>query len=131
MRKEFITRWRQPGDELHTNIPVLYNYDNYQDLPRRDGILSDRDVIEGNNMYDYSTARIAKTNVLRMRSLGLSYYVPTHKLRSWGIESAMISLQATNLFFVADKAWGGMDPESGYAAVPTPRTYTLNVSLTF
>lgn len=131
MRKEFITRWRQPGDELHTNIPVLYNYDNYQDLPRRDGILSDRDVIEGNNMYDYSTARIAKTNVLRMRSLGLSYYVPTHKLRSWGIESAMISLQATNLFFIADKAWGGMDPESGYAAVPTPRTYTLNVSLTF
>ena len=82
-------------------------------------------------MYDSSTARIAKTNVLRMRSLGLSYYVPTHKLRSWGIESAMISLQATNLFFIADKAWGGMDPESGYAAVPTPRTYTLNVSLTF
>jgi TonB dependent receptor. len=130
MSKEFINRWRKPGDEVNTDIPVLYNYNVYMNLPQRK-YSTGRSLIKGRDMYDNSSVRIAKTNVLRMRSLELSYNIPTSVLKKWGIESAMVSLQGTNLFFVADKAWGGMDPESGYASVPIPRTYTLNLSLTF
>lgn len=130
MITDFIDRWRNPGDELKTNIPVLYNYEVYYDLPSRP-YLSKRSEIEGINMYDYSTARLAKTNVLRLNSLSLNYMLDKKALSIIGIESASVGVQATNLFFITDKKWGGMDPESGYAAVPQPRTFTMNISLTF
>jgi TonB-linked SusC/RagA family outer membrane protein len=131
LRKEFIDRWRQQGDEIMTNIPVLYSFDTYLNGLTKRPLDTKRPTVHGYNMYDNSTIRTAKTDILRLQRLNLSYNLPRHALSRLGIESASIGIQATNLFFLVNKAWRGMDPESGYASVPMPRTYTMNIMLSF
>lgn len=128
--KDMANRWREPGDELHTNLPKLYNSYEFMYLPRRT-YQSGRTEVEGIEMYDQSTARVASTDFLRMRSLSLTYNFKQKALTKLGISNLSVSLQATNLFLVADKAWHGRDPESGNSNIPLPRTYTLNLDLTF
>lgn len=131
LRKEFIDRWRNSGDETFTNIPVLYSFDTYLNGLTKRPLDTKRPTVHGYNMYDNSTIRIAKTDILRLQRLNLSYNLPRKILSQLGLESASVGIQATNLFFFANKAWRGMDPESGYASVPMPRTYTMNIMLSF
>jgi hypothetical protein len=67
-----------------------------------------------------------------MSSVTLSYLVPASWLRQVHISDAMISFQVTNLFLIADSAWRGRDPEqSASANASLPKTFTLNLNLTF
>lgn len=129
--REILNRWREPGDELHTNIPALYDDNTYANLGVRQP-RSNVDHIYGTSMYDYSTARVCSTNNLRLRSLSLSYIFNKKMLKKMHLSNFQISAQANNLFIIADKRWHGFDPEQGSAANSSiPRTYSLSVTLGF
>ncbi len=129
--REILNRWREPGDELHTNIPALYDdntYTNFGVRPMRANV----DHIYGTSMYDYSTARVCSTNNLRLRSLSLSYIFNKKMLKKMHLSNFQISAQANNLFIIADKRWHGFDPEQGSSANSSiPRTYSLSVTIGF
>ncbi len=128
--KDYINRWYKPGDEAHTNIPKLFNYSEYYKLVYTDITRTDTQV-NGITMYNYSTVRVAPTDVLRLSNITLSYYLHSAALKRAGISNMQLSLTGTNLAFWADKAWNGRDPESGSASVPVQPTYTFNVSINF
>ena len=124
MPREFINRWIMPGDETKTNIPV---------------ILTKRQVSEDSymsvlyNAYNYSTARMAKGDFIRMKEISLSYDFPKKWLKPLKISDLSLKLQATNLFLIySDKKLNGQDPEffqAGGVAAPVPKQCTLTLRL--
>lgn len=129
--REYANRWKTPGDEAHTNIPVIYNSESYTNLPQKTGGLNAPTVVKGVSLYDYSDARIASTDNIRMSSLSLTYLIPERIAKSMHIADAMLSLQVTNLFLIANKAWNGRDPEQTSKNASLPSTYTFNLNLNF
>lgn len=128
--KEYANRWRQPGDEEHTDIPVLYNSRVFNSIALRT-YQTGKTEVAGTTMYDNSSARIAKTDFLKMRSLSLNYVIPEKIISHWGLTQCTLTLQATNLFTWASKKWEGSDPEAAFATTPLTRSYSLNLNITF
>ena len=103
MPQEFQNRWMVPGDETKTDIPA---------------ILTKRQYDEDSNMrvlysaYNYSTARVAKGDFIRMKEISLSYDFPKQLLQPLKLSSLSLKLQATNLFLIySDSKLNGQDPE--------------------
>ena len=126
--REFKNRWMVPGDEARTDIPVIAS------VNQRDR-LGGTSLSMAYNAYNYSTARIAKGNFVRMKEIALTYTMPTEILRKTLLSSASLKLAATNLFLIyADKKLNGQDPEfinSGGVASPISKQYTLTLRLGF
>ena len=85
------------------------------------------------NAYNYSTARIAKGDFIRMKEISLSYDFPKRLISKLRFSSLSLKLQATNLFLIyADKKLNGQDPEfynTGGVAAPVPRQFTLTIRI--
>jgi hypothetical protein len=126
MPKEFKKRWVMSGDEAHTDIPVIAD---------RRMIQSDPYISFAYNAYNYSTARIAKGDFIRMKEISLSYDFPRAWIDFLGLNTLNAKLQGTNLFLIySDSKLNGQDPEffnAGGVAVPMARqfTFTLRVGL--
>lgn len=124
--KEFNNRWIVPGDEKYTDIPVIAS--------RRQN-RNNTDLSIAYNSYNYSTARIAKGDFIRMKEISLGYDFPKSVANKIGVGSLSLKLQGTNLFLLyADKKLNGQDPEfvnAGGVAVPVPKqfTFTLKIGL--
>lgn len=130
--KEIMGRWRRPGDEALTNIPVLYDADTYSKARAALGA----PTLTGTSttplsMYDLSDLRTASTDNIRLRNLNVAYMIEPRLCRILHIETASINFQAENLFLLADSRWGGRDPESGASNTPLPKVYTLGVNIGF
>ena len=128
--KEYVNRWRKPGDEEHTNIPVLYNKRVYESIAMR-YYETGKTEVYGTTMYDQSSARVAKTDFLKLRTLTLNYVLPTKIISKWGMTQCTVGLQTVNLFTWASDKWEGADPEGAFATTPLSRSYTLNLNITF
>ncbi len=130
--KEYNDRWRNPGDEKRTNIPVIYDSQKYKAaktaLVTPAYLTSAKTALE---MYDYSTARVAKTDNIRLRNINVSYVFPEAIASRYGMQSLVINFQAENLFVICDKRWGGRDPESGSSNSPIPKTFSVGLNITF
>lgn len=126
MPKEFKNRWTKPGDELYTDIPVIASKIQH----KQDPYLS-----RAYNAYNYSTARIAKGDFIRMKDISLTYEVPATFLSKLNVRSASLKLAATNLFLIySDKKLNGQDPEffnAGGVATPVPKQFTFTLRLGF
>lgn len=124
--KEFINRWTVPGDEKVTNIPVISSKRQNQ---------NDSHLDRAYNAYNYSDARIAKGDFIRMKEISVAYQFPQKVTNALRIANAQMKLQATNLFLIyADKKLNGQDPEffnTGGVAAPTPKQFTLTVNVGF
>ena len=124
MPKELKNRWTVAGDEKFTNIPVIADV-------RQNA--NDSYLRYAYNAYNYSTARIAKGDFIRMKEISLSYDFPKSWLKPFKVSDFSLKLQATNLFLIyADKKLNGQDPEffnTGGVAAPVPKQFTLTVRL--
>ena len=65
--KEFKNRWRVPGDEKRTNVPVISARRHHQ-------LYSNLNL--GYNAYNYSTVRVADGGFVRMKEISLTYSLP-------------------------------------------------------
>ncbi len=140
MSKEWVNRWREPGDEAHTNIPVLET--------ANDNALTALAPYNG-AMFDNSDLRTVKGDFVRLQNLSVSYDYFTPRLRALGIQNIRLSLQGNNLYVWKDKALKGQDPEAqgskvlsysntrtaaitfGNTFLPVPRSYALSLSVQF
>lgn len=124
MPKEFKNRFVQAGDENITDIPVILT--NAQ-------VTRDNYLKTLYNAYNYSTARVAKGDFIRMKEISLSYDFPKAWLEPLKLSDLSLKLQATNLFLIyADDKLNGQDPEffrSGGVAAPMPKQFTLTLRL--
>ena len=123
-------RWRKPGDERFTDIPVLYN-DRVATNFDRNINNEDIDIEYCTYFYDLSDKRVTKADFLRLRMIGLSYLVPEKSLNKVGISSMLIRFQASNLHVWANKDWKGLDPETPGANIPILPSYSLGINVTF
>ncbi len=124
--KDFKNRWSVKGEETKTNVPVItsarqnWEYGN---------------VDYGYNAYNYSTARVAKGDFVRLKEVSLQYTFPNSMLKKLLIKSASIKLQGTNLMLLyADKNLNGQDPEffrAGGVSAPVPKQFTCTLRLGF
>ncbi|MBQ0043393.1 MAG: SusC/RagA family protein, partial [Bacteroidales bacterium] len=126
MPKEFKNRWTVPGDEKTTDIPVIASV--WQNK-------LDSDLSYAYNAYNYSSARIAKGDFIRLKEVSLSYDFPKSIVEKMKLSGLSLKVQATNLCLLyADKKLNGQDPEffnTGGVAVPLPKqfTFTLKIGL--
>ncbi|MDR3329603.1 MAG: SusC/RagA family TonB-linked outer membrane protein [Prevotellaceae bacterium] len=127
--RDYINRWQQPGDEAHTNLPVLYDSETYTNLPQQTlNVGKWRGIV----LYDRADIRVVSTDNIRMGSLSLSYIFPDEMLKPLRISGLMLMAQATNLFLLAHEEWHGFDPEQGASAnSPLPKTFTLSLNINF
>ena len=125
-----LDRWRQPGDELLTDIPsIAAGNPNDINITLKYGSNGEY-WSSPYQMYNYSTARIADTDFIRCRSLSLQYDLPKPALATLGMLNAYITASLTNPFFIAfDSKWNGRDPET--ASWPARKSFTLALNITF
>ena len=120
--REFKNRWTLPGDENITDIPVIAD----RRLNNRDSRLN-----YAYNAYNYSSARTAKGDFIRLKEVSLSYDFPKDMISNLKMSDLSLKLQATNLFLLyADKKLNGQDPEffnTGGVAAPVPKQFTLTL----
>lgn len=124
MPKEFKNRWILPGDENATDVPVIASV-------RQDKNISNLDYAY--NAYNYSSARIAKGDFIRLKEVSLTYDIPSKIVQAFRLSNLSLKLQATNLFLLyADKKLNGQDPEffnTGGVAAPVPKQFTFTLRL--
>ena len=124
MPREFNNRWIIPGDEKKTDIPVIAS---------RNQNNTNSHLSYAYNAYNYSTARIAKGDFIRMKEISLGYDFSKSVAQKLGLSSISMKLQATNLFLIyADKKLNGQDPEffnTGGVAAPVPKQFTFTLKL--
>ena len=127
--REFKNRWMVPGDEAITNIPTIAS------VNQRDRIGS-YTLSTAYNAYNYSTARIASGNFVRLKELALTYTLPSELVQRTGfLSNVSLKLAATNLCLLyADKDLNGQDPEfinSGGVASPISKQFTATLRVAF
>ena len=126
--REFKNRWMVSGDEAHTDIPTIASINQVD----RYGSTAMRTAY---NAYNYSTARIAKGNFVRLKEIALTYSMPQTWLTKTILTSASLKLATTNLCLLyADKKLNGQDPEfinSGGVASPISKQFTATLRLGF
>ncbi|MGN6418183.1 MAG: SusC/RagA family TonB-linked outer membrane protein [Pseudobacter sp.] len=134
LSREYLDRWRKPGDEKYTNIPAFTN------IPAGSPFFDvDMPVLStfGKNpymIYDYSTARLVSGNYLRCTSMSLGYTFADKKLLKWGVRNMTLSGFIANPFIITSKEFRGQDPEAsnlGSTALPITRSYTLSLGIGF
>ncbi|MWB93959.1 SusC/RagA family TonB-linked outer membrane protein [Flavobacterium sp. GA093] len=128
--KDYTNRWINPGDEKFTNIPVIAdkrliaNYDEQS-----------RDLEIAYNTYNFSDARIADGDFVRLKNVSLSWEFPKDLKKKLGFTTFTLKGSAVNpLLIYSDKRLNGQDPEfrnTGGVALPvtTQYTFALNISL--
>jgi len=124
--KEFLNRWRVPGDENFTSIPAF---------PSKDVWHFNYDGDDAYALYNSSTVRVAKGDFIRLKDISLSYQLPSDWLKNVAIDSARLSFSANNIWLIySDKKLNGADPEffnAGGVALPVQRTYTFSLNVNF
>jgi hypothetical protein len=124
MPKEFKNRWVVPGDEKYTDIPVIASSTQEFNNPN---------LAYAYNAYNFSSARIAKGDFIRLKEVSLSYDFPQKWVKAMKMNSLSLKVQGTNLALLyADKKLNGQDPEffnTGGVATPLPKQFTVTLRL--
>jgi hypothetical protein len=134
MPKEFVGRWKNPGDEKRTNIPsipslVYHPASNTYDAPSLP-IPTQQEYEFVYDMYNYSDARVVSASFLRCNNISLTYNIPEKMLRHT-LKNVSLTASVSNPFVIVSKDFKGMDPEVATGGQPMPRVYSaiLNISL--
>ncbi|SCC42461.1 TonB-linked outer membrane protein, SusC/RagA family [Chitinophaga costaii] len=119
----FLDRWKQPGDEAHTNIPAYVP--GYQSYNRRN-----------TDFYTKGTLNVVSASYAKLRDMTLAYTLPPSTLRTLKIQRMEVYVQTTN-FMIWKANHDGIDPEyqslsyGGRALPPYKHAYNVGLNLTF
>lgn len=143
VRHEFVDRWRQPGDEQATVIPVLMSKDDplysQYSLHWSNTLSANLDKIPSFaqnvwTMYDLSDLRVVNGSFLRLSNLALSYNFKPTQLRRTGIKSLRLDLSMTNVFTLCSRKLQGQSPtQAGFAGINLSNrpAYTFGLNISF
>jgi TonB-linked SusC/RagA family outer membrane protein len=134
--KEFLNRWRKPGDEAHTTIPGLIGGEAYHNTLAHWSVNQPYDFAENIwQMYDNSDLRIASGDYLKIRTFNFRYTLGDALTKQLHLKQTSIMFSATNVYTWASKKLDGQDPEqsdftSNTQLSPRP-TYSLTLDVSF
>ncbi len=118
--RDYMDRWKQPGDEKHTNIPAIISqgtdaYYKYSSHWSQKSSYSDIPTIANDywDMYDYSNIRVVSADYLKLQSISLTYEMPMKPLSTIGLQRLALTASAYNLFTICDPALKGQTPTQG------------------
>lgn len=118
--RDYLNRWRKPGDEKTTNLPSIISQSSsaYYKYSRVWTDMSGAAEVNpiGDNyweMYDYSDIRVVSADYLKLQSLSLTYELPGTILDRMGLQRLALTLSAYNLFTICDPALKGQTPTQG------------------
>lgn len=143
VRHEFVDRWRTPGDEKFTNIPVLLSPSDpvYQHYAQHwsNGLEAKLDNIQAFassiwDMYDLSDLRVVPGDYLRLSNMSLSYNFKAYQLKRTPLKSLRIDFSMTNVFTIASGKLHGQSPtQAGFASVNLSErpAYTIGLNVSF
>lgn len=127
LSSELVNRWRQPGDELLTNIPGLTDVSGFISSSTVPYTISSTIW----QLYNFSDIRVVNASHVRLSSLALSYnWVPNAQLRKI-FNSINVRLQGNDLFVFAAKEWKGRDPETLPSSLGRLPSYSLSFNISF
>lgn len=137
-----LERWRKPGDEQHTNIPVLTEQFDIGDLlsipyipMRGDFMWTDAEiVVQPMAAYEKSDLMTVRNDYLRCNNLNFRYSVPVRKLTGTGVRGLSFGVSVNNVFTIANSRLKGQDPEIdgiGTTALPMTRQFAGVLNATF
>ena len=102
LQADFASRWKQPGDELLTNIPSYVANTSLSDTRR--------DV----EYYTYADVNVLSASYVKLRDITLAYSLPAALSRKLKAEQVAFRVQLSNLMlWKANKA--DIDPEYHHA----------------
>lgn len=108
----YNTRWKKPGDELHTSTPSLsYPNDNAKAT-----------------FYQYSEAVVSRADHIRLQDIRLGYTFDNDKLHK-RIKSLMVYSYINNLGIIWRANKFGIDPDS--MDMPQVRSFSVGVRAVF
>ncbi|PSK90803.1 SusC/RagA family TonB-linked outer membrane protein [Taibaiella chishuiensis] len=114
---DYGSRWKVPGDELHTNIPSIVYPSN-----------SAR-----NNFYQYSESLVQRGDHVRLQDISLGYLVPQKLIK--GINRIQLYAYLNNIGILWRKNDSGIDPDSystgGASVFPNPLSISFGVNANF
>lgn len=139
LSRDYLNRWRKPGDEKYTDFPVLKDPGNDDRLfiPYRypQAVGTGRELVtDPYTAYRLSDLRTIRNNYLRCNNIQLGYGVPVSKLAGTGIKNLSLTASVRNVFIMANRRLEGQDPEiegAGTSALPMSRQYSLSVNASF
>ena len=109
LQEDYDRRWQNPGDIAEIQKASV-------------GV----SALLANFRYQTSDKLYTDTSFLRLRTLGLSYELPTESL---GLHSCILFLQGQNLFTLT--AYRGLDPQYPGTTLPALRMLTAGLKLNF
>ena len=135
LRKEFVNRWRYPGDELATNIPGLSNASEVPWWSASGRYNGPPIALTGYQMYDDSDLRVVKGDYVKLQSFELAYNFDAAFCTKLHVKFFRLSLAGSNLFTIASKELNGQDPtQSGISPsinLTLRPVYTFNINVSF
>lgn len=140
LRKEFVDRWRYPGDELKTNVPAVQgneqlSIENIAWWLSSSPQISNYFAADYYQMYDNSDLRVVSGDYVKLQYAAFAYNFSQNLCDKWRIKGATINLAGSNLFTIANKALRGQDPsQSGSAPninLSIRPVYTFNINVSF
>lgn len=118
--RDYMKRWRKPGDELHTNLPAIISsgseaYYKYSSVWTKSSTAGETQTIGDNywEMYDYSDVRVVSADYLKMSSFSLTYEFPYDLLDKMHLTRLAITASTYNLFTICDSKLKGQTPTQG------------------
>lgn len=145
VRREFINRWQNPGDELKTNVPAVVSSTEFKTTVSTtmwwygQANANDESIGFARNlwtMYDKSDLRVVNGNYIKIQSASLRYNIPDNFCKRIGLNNAYVGFSGTNLYTFCSKKLKGQDPATQDGTQPTlstalTPTYSFNLNLTF
>ena len=135
MSTDFLNRWKKPGDEKYTNIPVLT--DEYLSIANQvDNKTNIMDAVASNywQMYNNCDMRVVSGNFMRCRSISMSYSLSDNIVKKLYLKAVSFTLGVSNPFVIKAKGLQGRDPEQvtlGSGTIPPQQTYSFSMNVTF
>ena len=136
MRREFVKRWKRPGDEQHTSVPGILSSEEYKKTAKP-WWQSKSYEFAGTiwEMYDNSSVRVVSSDYLKLSSISLRYVFPMPLCQKLRMKSAYLSLNGTNIFTICSSKLKGQDPQqsgtSDLINISVRPTYSLQLNVTF
>jgi TonB-linked SusC/RagA family outer membrane protein len=126
LSRDFKKRWIVSGDEQFTNTPAI--------VDRLHAI--EQNMSYPYNNYNFSSARVAKGDFLRLKSLSLGYDLPSEWLaKTKTVRTASFRVTGKDLWLIySDRRLNGQDPEflnTGGVALPALPQVIVSVTLGF
>ena len=119
-QKDLALRWKNPGDELTTNVPGIVN-NNYQ--------------YNSISRYSYSDLLVISGSHIRLQQINMGYNFDPRLVAKMGLQSLNITGSVRNLGIIWRKNKDGVDPNylmtNNYSSLAPSPAFFMSVNVSF